>query len=199
MSDHEKHSILVDGKNREYQLRYSARARRMRLSVYPDGGVVLTLPYGTPSNFVSLFLHQKTVWLAKHLRNLFRVKLQIRDARDRKEYLKYRSHARTLALHRLRYFNESYGFTYERISIRDQRTRWGSCSKKGNLNFNYRIALLPPHLADYIIVHELCHLGSFDHSKHFWDLVARTIPEHRKMRQELRTYASHSLARSPLA
>ncbi len=88
---------------------------------------------------------------------------------------------------RLALFNKDYGFTYRRITIRNQRTRWGSASRSGNLNFNYRMTFLPPHLSDYVIVHELCHLGEFNHSKKFWDLVARTIPDHRALRKELRT------------
>ena len=73
-----------------------------------------------------------------------------------------------------------------RVAIRNQRSRWGSCSKQGNLNFNYKIALLPDALADYIVVHELCHLGEFNHSQAFWDLVAVAVPDHRERRAELR-------------
>lgn len=80
-----------------------------------------------------------------------------------------------------------YGFTWSRIAIRDQKSRWGSCSKKGNLNFNYRLVHLPEDLVDYIIVHELCHRGVFSHGKEFWDLVARTVPDHKEKRRRLRT------------
>lgn len=97
-----------------------------------------------------------------------------------------RMRARVFVHHRLFVLNELYGFAYNRVAIRNQRTRWGSCSKRGNLNFNYRIASLPLHLADYVIVHELCHLGEFNHSPQFWNLVARAIPDHRERRKELR-------------
>lgn len=105
--------------------------------------------------------------------------------RSRREYVKYKEAARALALARLAYFNQLYGFSFGRLAIRNQKTRWGSCSKKGNLNFSYRIALLPPELADYIIVHELCHLGEFNHSPRFWALVERACPEHRALRKQL--------------
>ena len=111
---------------------------------------------------------------------------------DKGDYALHKKNARTLAEERLVHFNSLYHFSYDRISIRNQKTRWGSCSKKGNLSFNYRIVLLPPHLADYIIVHELCHLEVFNHSKQFWDMVARTIPAHRELRRELRAYATHT-------
>jgi predicted metal-dependent hydrolase len=87
---------------------------------------------------------------------------------------------------RIGHFNQIYGFVVKRISVRDQRSRWGSCSKKGNLNFNYRIVLLPPKVADYIIVHELCHLGEFNHSKRFWGLVAKAVPDYKQLKKELR-------------
>ncbi len=103
----------------------------------------------------------------------------------RKEYLKYREHARAIAHSRINFFNQIYNFRVNRITIRNQKTRWGSCSKRGNINFNYKIALLPQELSDYIIVHELCHLGEFNHSKDFWNLVARVIPDYKERRKKL--------------
>lgn len=112
--------------------------------------------------------------------------IKILDTRSKKEYLQYKDRARELVYRRLEYFNALYGYTYKRISIRNQKTRWGSCSKQGNLNFHYKIAFLPEHLADYIIVHELCHLKEMNHSKKFWDQVARTMPDHKARRRQLR-------------
>ena len=97
--------------------------------------------------------------------------------------------ARGIAHARLEHFARFYAaltpphiFTYCRVSIRNQRTRWGSCSRKGNLNFSYKLALLPPRLADYLIVHALCHPGQFNHSPAFWALVALAIPDYRPRR-----------------
>jgi len=106
--------------------------------------------------------------------------------RNRIKFLQYKEEARVLITERLQHFNQAYNFEIRRVSIRNQRTRWGSCSKKGNLNFNYKVALLSPQLADYIIVHELCHLGEFNHSKRFWILVTKTIPNYPEIRRELR-------------
>jgi predicted metal-dependent hydrolase len=96
--------------------------------------------------------------------------------------------ARAAILARLVELNASYGFIYKKVSIRNQRSRWGSCSKAGNLNFNYAIHALPPHLMDYVIVHELCHLSVFNHSRAFWDLVAQALPNYQTLRAELRQY-----------
>ncbi len=97
---------------------------------------------------------------------------------SRVSYLTYKEQARELVRQKIEYWNTFYGFKIGKIYIKNQKTRWGSCSSRGNMNFNYRIVLLPAHLADYIIVHELCHLGEFNHSKKFWDLVGQTIPDY---------------------
>ncbi len=118
-------------------------------------------------------------------RKVYRVKKRIK--RKSLNYIKYKKDAAILVKERLEYFNKFYNFKYGRIAIRNQKTRWGSCSKKGNLNFNYKIVLLTPKQADYIIAHELCHLKEFNHSQRFWDLVAQTIPDYKEVRHSLRT------------
>ena len=112
----------------------------------------------------------------------------IKKRRVNKKYKKNKDKALSIVKDRIEYFNNFYNFKWNRIVIRNQKTRWGSCSRKGNLNFNYKIALLPPKSADYIIVHELCHLGEFNHSQKFWDLVAKTIPDYLVIRKDLRKY-----------
>ena len=91
-----------------------------------------------------------------------------------------------LVMNKLEQFNTIYNFKYNRVYIKDQKTRWGSCSKKGNLNFNYKIIYLRPALADYLIVHELCHLGEFNHSRKFKMLVSKTIPDYVNINKELK-------------
>jgi len=104
-----------------------------------------------------------------------------------KRYLEHKEAARVLVHTRLEVLNLQYGFSYNRVAIRDQRSRWGSCSQRKNLNFNYRLVFLPQHLVDYIIVHELCHLQEFNHGQGFWKLVEAAVPDHEGCRRELRT------------
>jgi predicted metal-dependent hydrolase len=113
-----------------------------------------------------------------------------------KHFTEHREVARELALARLHHFNQHYNLTWNRVAIRNQRRRWGSCTSLKNLNFNYRIILLPPHLQDYIIVHELCHLQHLHHGQTFWDLVAEQIPDYQQCVAELRAIdrLGHSVA-----
>ena len=87
---------------------------------------------------------------------------------------------------RLGYFNQFYDFSYNRIYIKNHQHRWGSCSIRRNLNFNYRLIFLAPELADYIIVHELCHLKEMNHSKRFWQLIEKVFPDHWEKRRQLK-------------
>lgn len=106
--------------------------------------------------------------------------------KSRKHYLKHKEEAFNLISARIDYYNNIFGFDFNRISIRNQKTRWGSCSSKKNLNFNYRILFLPQRIADYIIIHELFHLKEMNHSRRFWNLVAGVVPDYMSIRKELR-------------
>lgn len=103
-----------------------------------------------------------------------------------KHYLAHKEEARELALARLSHFNQHYNLIWNRVAIRNQRRCWGSCSAKKNLNFNYKIVFLPPQLADYIIVHELCHLTHLHHGQEFWDLVEQQVPDYKERLRALR-------------
>lgn len=120
-------------------------------------------------------------WIWKRVR----VRRRIFVRSSKVEYQKYKEQARAMVHRKIASFNALYNFNVNKIAIRNQRSRWGSCSKKGNLNFNYRLMLIPEVLVDYVIVHELCHLGEFNHSKNFWNLVAQTIPNHAQLRKQL--------------
>lgn len=112
-----------------------------------------------------------------------------------KHYVAFKEEARTCILQKLQYWNQFYGYTYNRVAIRNTKRCWGSCTSLKNLNFSYKLLFLPPHLQDYIIVHELCHLQELNHGQKFWDLVAIHIPDHAYRRAQLRSIERTSLVR----
>lgn len=101
-------------------------------------------------------------------------------------YRQYKEPARTYLLNRVTYWAVVCQVEIKRVAIRDQKRRWGSCSSLGNLNFNYKLFLLPPCLSDYVIVHELCHLRELNHGSRFWALVATYYPAYKVIETELR-------------
>ena len=100
----------------------------------------------------------------------------------------YRNKAEEVIHDRLQFFNEHYGFPYNRVTMRNQKSRWGSCSRLRNLNFNWRLIMAPIEVIDYVVVHELCHLKEMNHSSRYWKLVDEEMPNHKEMRKWLRDY-----------
>lgn len=98
----------------------------------------------------------------------------------------YRKKAEEVIHDRLQFFNEYYGFRYHRVTLRDQKSRWGSCSRAGNLNFNWRLIMAPIEVIDYVVIHELCHLKEMNHSRRFWALVEEKAPNYKVLRKWLR-------------
>ena len=100
-----------------------------------------------------------------------------------------RAEAKHKLITRLKELAEHYGFTYNRVFIRNQKTRWGSCSSKKNINLNMKLAVLPDRLMDYVILHELVHLKIPNHSKDFWTALDRFVPNAKILKAELRKYS----------
>lgn len=100
----------------------------------------------------------------------------------------YRAQAHEVFAARIAHCNAAYGFTFGRVSIKEQKSRWGSCSRAGNLNFNWRLLLAPPPVLDYVVYHELAHLKELNHSPRFWRLVARACPDYETHRAWLRHF-----------
>lgn len=178
--------IILNNQEVEYELRRSRRASRLRLTVYGYNRVVVTLPWWSSTSLAEKLLLEKASWLIKKI-NYFKNRPEpILPRHSKAEYLKNKSAALKFIKERVEQLNGFYKFKYHNITIRNQKTRWGSCSRKGNLNFNYKILFLPEKIADYIIVHEICHLKEFNHSEKFWHLVALSIQDYLARRKELR-------------
>lgn len=181
-----KKVITINNKEIEYTLRVSKRSRSVRVAVYCDGAVVVTKPFFVSQGTVERFISDKAEWVLSKIEYFSRLGIKVFFKNTRAEYGELKNKARLIAMQKVVYWNQQYGFSYNRISIKNQKSRWGSCSKKGNLNFNYKIALLPEKLVDYIVIHELCHLGEFNHSKKFWNLVEKAAPDYQNSRNELK-------------
>ena len=172
----------------EYEVRISTRSRSVRISVHPDGLVVVTKPVRMSQSQVESFVRKHADWIRSKVASARKQPVPLLGRLGRRDYTRYKEAARMLVMERLERFNAYYGFEYGSVRIRNQKSRWGSCSARGNLNFNYKIALIPPALQDYVIVHELCHLKELNHSEKFWDLVAEQVPDWEAKRKELKKY-----------
>lgn len=181
-----KKDIELHKRKVQYTLKVSNRAKRMRLAVYCDGDFVVTAPRHVSNSIVEKFIISRSGWILDKM-NFFKSLEGSSLFKDTKATFDlYKEQAQILAENRVEHYNKIYKFKFNKITIKNQKTRWGSCSKKGNLNFNYKIALLPESLADYIVVHELCHLGEFNHSQKFWNLVAKVMPNYLEIRNDLK-------------
>ncbi len=182
--------LVHDGSRLEYEYRRSTRGkRRIMLSIGYDGKMTFTIPalIVNPTPYIDSFIQKHLTWIIKRLNYASTFKDKIILKTSRIEYNHHKERAKSLIEERLIYFNTFYNLNPRKITIKKMKSRWGSCSKQGNLNFNYVVALLPSTFADYIIVHELCHLGEFNHSKNFWNLVKKTIPDYKKIRKALKS------------
>lgn len=117
----------------------------------------------------------------------FRYRRRRRRSTVTQHYLAHKEEARTIILARLQYWSSVTGYQYNKVAIRNQKSRWGSCSESGNLNFSYKLIFLPPSIMDYIIMHELCHTQVLNHSKDFWRLVGVFLPDYKNQIKALRT------------
>jgi predicted metal-dependent hydrolase len=182
-----RYSLKLKGHNIDFFLRGNNRAKNLRLTIYNNGKIVVTKPKMVGILQVKYFLKSKSDWILDKVKTLKKFDVSSEDE-ERDKYLQYKEKARSLIEERLEYFNNYYNFKYNRVSIKNQKTCWGSCSRKANLNFNYKIYFLPKELADYIIVHELCHLKELNHSRNFWGLVAETKGDYKDLRRMLRGF-----------
>lgn len=164
--------------------------KTIALEVKPDLTVTVRVPRYMPEREIGRFLREKEPWIRKH----------VEQQRERNEqyqaqgcepmtYTELNELAEKAAAYipqRVAYFAGQMGVTYGRITIRNQKTRWGSCSSKGNLNFNCLLMLTPPQVIDYVVVHELCHRIEMNHSKAFWNEVEQVLPDYKESRKWLR-------------
>lgn len=172
-----------------YQVKKSLKAKHIRLTVHADGRVVLTVPKNGTIENAKIFLAKKRKWILEKTYFFKTRKVPRKTKPTRTEYLHNKNEALNRVKNKILQINQYYGFMIGKITIRNQSTRWGSCSKKGNLNFNFKVKYLPEELLDYLVTHELCHLQEFNHSKKFWDLVKKRVPNYKLLRKKLNNWS----------
>ena len=167
-----------------------SKRKTLAIEIRPDMRVVVRAPEKIPQNEIMKFVEEKQNWIKKHLVQMYfkaeEIKKQKKEpALTNADIEKLCQKALSVIPDKVKYYAEIMGVTYGRITIRNQKTRWGSCSNKGNLNFNCLLMLMPDKVLDYVVVHELCHLKQMNHSKKFWMEVERYMPDYRNYRKWL--------------
>ena len=160
-----------------------SKRKTLAIEIRPDMRVVVRAPEKIPQNEIMKFVEEKQNWIKKHLVQMYfkaeeNKKQKKVPALTNADIEKLCQKALSVIPDKVKYYAEIMGVTYGRITIRNQKTRWGSCSSKGNLNFNCLLMLMPDKVLDYVVVHELCHLKQMNHSKKFWKEVERYMPDY---------------------
>jgi predicted metal-dependent hydrolase len=158
------------------------RARRYLLRVEYDGRVRVTIPRGGSRREADAFAQRHVEWVLRQRAVLSRSRFSADDRR------RLRAQAQAELPKRLRELADTHGLSVTRVSIRNQRTRWGSCGRDGHVCLNWRLVAMPQWVRDYVIIHELMHLKRLDHSAAYWRLVAAACPRYRDARQWLRAH-----------
>lgn len=177
--------LFVNNHEIVYTLRKSRRAKRLKVAVFCDASVVVTLPRRMTVYGMEEFLRRKAGWIIREINYFKKLDPSFRLRGGEEEFKKHKAKALALVMEKITKLNAFYCFSFRRVMIKNQKTRWGSCSLKGNLNFNYKIIFLPERAQEYLVAHELSHLAEYNHSKNFWRLVEKAVPDYREQRKEL--------------
>lgn len=162
-----------------------SRRKTVCLQVKEDGQVVVRAPLRMPGQQIQEFVRKHTAWIRKKQELVQKKSVQpVITEQERREGIEA---AKQYIPQRAAYFARRMGVTYGRITIREQKTRWGSCSSRGNLNFNWKLMRMPPEALDYVVVHELAHRKEMNHSARFWAIVEQELPDYRERRKMLRS------------
>lgn len=164
-----------------------SKRKTMGLQIKQNGEVKARIPYGALDREVRKFIDKHKTWIIEKRKEITTKAPEPFSVVPLEELTGQEAEAiKNKFLERTAYYAEKMDVTYGRITIRNQKTRWGSCSSKGNLNFNYRLYFLADELLDYVVVHELAHRRYMNHSKEFWQEVERYFPNYRECRQKLK-------------
>jgi predicted metal-dependent hydrolase len=165
----------------------SVRARRLNISIKPFRGVRVAIPRTASLQQAEKFVHAKLAWIIKHLKQMTVLEQQQRAVSENAPAID-RDAARRKLHARLDALAVRHGFTYNRLCIRNQKTRWGSCSATNNINLNVKLVLLPDRLIDYVLLHELLHTRIKNHGQGFWAELDRLNGDAKGLARNLISY-----------
>ena len=177
-----------------YKLIRTAR-KTVAIQIKPDKTIIVRAPKRMSKEQIHSLVQSKEKWIQKHLSELENHSEEDCQPLSEEDIKALADQAVKFIPERVRYYAPLIGVTYGRITIRNQRTRWGSCSSKGNLNFNCLLMLAPPEVLDSVVVHELCHRKEMNHSKQFYEEVRRVFPEYDKWNGWLKAYGPDLMKR----
>jgi predicted metal-dependent hydrolase len=173
------------------------RARRYVIHVRFDGTVRVTIPRGGSKREARAFVERQQQWIDRRRRQVALENAGPRETMAPEAERDCRARATRELPARLLELAEAQGLRVDRVSVRNQRWRWGSCSRSGHICLNWRLVQMPPSIRDYVMLHELMHLKRMDHSPRFWKLVAQACPEYQIARKWLRDHARSSPDSAP--
>jgi len=171
------------------RLAKSKRAKHLNISIRPFKGVRVSVPYGMSFKKAEEIVHAKVTWIEKHQKRMRQIEVDHQLLREESEEID-RDEAKRILIGRLKELADKNKLSYNKVTIRNQKTRWGSCSQKNNINLNIKLVKLPQELIDYVILHELVHTKIKNHSKKFWDELNTYIPNAKGLDKELRKYGT---------
>lgn len=173
--------------------------KTVAIQVNADLTVTVRVPRRVTKKDIERILKEKEPWIRKHIEQMRAKRAQYESMEvpylTNEEMKELADKALQYIPERVAYFAKLVGVTYGRITIRNQKTRWGSCSSKGNLNFNCLLMLTPPEVIDYVVVHELCHRKEMNHSKAFWSEVEKVCPNYKESVRWLKESGSQVMQR----
>lgn len=171
--------------------------KTVAIQVNSDLSVTVRAPRSASEKDIEEILKKKEAWISKHIEKIKKTKERLEaeptEKLTREKVIALAEEALKVIPARVEYFARVIGVTYGKITIRNQKTRWGSCSSKGNLNFNCLLMLAPPEVLDYVVVHELCHRKQMNHSKAFWSEVEKVFPDYKEARKWLKEEGSQMI------
>ena len=169
----------------KYELRRSKR-KTVSVEISREARIIVRAPLKMPLRYIDAFLQSKSSWITEHLERVKSTVAQMPPKLSEQELSELRERAKKEIPARVSLYASLMGVEYGKITVRTQKTRFGSCSSKGNLNINLAVMLMPQDIADYVIVHELAHLKEMNHSQRFWKEVERRIPDYKQKRAFLK-------------